>query len=34
VGASGLEPIKFQSLRSKLDEYMPFGRLPAFLIDN
>lgn len=34
VGCSAMNPIKFQSLRSKLDEYMPFGRLPAFLIQN
>lgn len=34
VGASAMTPIKLQSLRSKLDEYMPFGRLPAILIEN
>ncbi len=34
VSSSAMNPIKFQSLRSKLDEYMPFGRLSAFLIQN
>lgn len=34
AGCAAMAPIKFDSLRSKLDEYMPFGRLPAFLIEN
>lgn len=27
-------PIRFDSLRTKADEYMPFGRLPAYLMEN
>ncbi len=27
-------PIKFESLRTKVDEFMPFGRLPAFITEN
>lgn len=29
-----LGPIKFDSLRTKVEEYMPFGRLPAYLREN
>jgi hypothetical protein len=36
IGAfcGALAPIKRDGLRSKVDEYMPFGRLPNFIIDN
>jgi hypothetical protein len=27
-------PIKFASLRTKVEEYMPFGRLPAYITEN
>jgi hypothetical protein len=27
-------PIKFDSLRTKVEEYLPFGRLPAYLTEN
>ena len=27
-------PIKFDSLRTKVDEFMPFGRVPAFITEN
>lgn len=27
-------PIKFDSLRTKVEEYMPFGRLPAYIWEN
>jgi len=27
-------PIKFQSLRTKVEEFMPFGRLPAYILEN
>lgn len=27
-------PIKFDSLRTKVEEYMPFGRLPAYIREN
>lgn len=27
-------PIKFDSLRAKVEEYMPFGRLPAYITEN
>jgi hypothetical protein len=27
-------PIKFDSLRTKVEEYMPFGRLPAYITEN
>jgi hypothetical protein len=27
-------PIKFDSLRAKVEEYMPFGRLPAYIMEN
>jgi hypothetical protein len=27
-------PIKFQSLRTKVEEFMPFGRLPAYIREN
>jgi hypothetical protein len=27
-------PIKFDSLRIKVEEYMPFGRLPAYIMEN
>lgn len=27
-------PIKFDSLRTKVEEYMPFGRLPAYIMEN
>jgi hypothetical protein len=27
-------PIKFDSLRVKVEEYMPFGRLPAYIMEN
>ncbi len=27
-------PIKFDSLRTKVEEYTPFGRLPAYLLEN
>jgi hypothetical protein len=29
-----LRPIKFDSLRTKVEEYMPFGRLPAYIMEN
>jgi hypothetical protein len=29
-----LRPIKFASLRTKVEEYMPFGRLPAYIMEN
>jgi hypothetical protein len=36
IGAfnSAMNPIKADSLRIKVDEYMPFGRLPNFKIEN
>jgi hypothetical protein len=36
IGAycSEIGPIKLASLRSKVEEFMPFGRLPAFLLEN
>lgn len=36
IGAfcSEIGPIKLASLRSKVEEYMPFGRLPATLLEN
>ena len=27
-------PIKFDSLRTKVEEYMPFGRLPSYILEN
>jgi hypothetical protein len=27
-------PIKLQSLQTKVEEYMPFGRLPAYIVEN
>lgn len=32
--AAQIEPIKFDSLRAKVEEYMPFGRLPAYIVEN
>jgi hypothetical protein len=36
IGAlcSALAPIKRDGLRNKVDEYMPFGRIPNFVIEN
>ena len=36
IGAlcSALAPIKRDGLRNKVDEYMPFGRIPNFIIEN
>jgi hypothetical protein len=31
---SEIRPIKFASLRRKVEEYMPFGRLPAYIMEN
>jgi hypothetical protein len=28
-----LTPVKLESIRIKVDEYMPFGRLPAFIME-
>lgn len=33
VGCSLRNPVKAASLRTKLDEYLPFGRLPAILME-
>jgi hypothetical protein len=36
IGAfcSAVAPVKRDGLRSKMDEYMPFGRMPNFIAEN
>jgi hypothetical protein len=36
IGAycSEINPIKLLSLQAKVEEYMPFGRLPAYIMEN
>ena len=36
IGAWAAErrPVKLDGLRAKIDEYMPFGRLPALVMEN